>query len=201
MERPKVVGGRTFYLPPPEAFPPFNILDKTRSQVEVWWFLPADVWWFSPRTGSHLQSGEGRQNIGNQNTMWDHQYLSHTLGFSEEWLNCTCTRCKEAWQGGDMTLCVYWTWPDLYNKQGWIGSCGLTYRSRRGKILTQIIMYGGAGGPQDTLLTFGDDITFGDVLTYNSINVFKKLRIVGFDICRSLQYSKPHRTLSERLLQ
>ena len=25
-----------FYLPPPEAFPVFNILLKTRSQVEVW---------------------------------------------------------------------------------------------------------------------------------------------------------------------
>ena len=49
-----------FYLPPPEAFPLFKILHKTCSQVEVWWFLPAKVWWFSPRTGSHLPSGEGR---------------------------------------------------------------------------------------------------------------------------------------------
>ena len=49
-----------FYLPPPEAFPLFNILLKICSQVEVWWFLPAEVWWFSSITGSHLQSGEGR---------------------------------------------------------------------------------------------------------------------------------------------
>ena len=38
----KVVGGRTmilwgmFYLPPPQAFPMFNIFHKTHSQVEVW---------------------------------------------------------------------------------------------------------------------------------------------------------------------